>query len=103
MISGKPICSESRMASSTVRTMPPSGTLRPISRMASRKSSRSSASWIVCRLAPISSTPYSSSTPLWASSTARFRLVWPPRVGSSASGRSFSMIFASASTFSGSM
>ena len=43
MMSGKPIVSETRIASSTVRTVAPSGTFRPISCMALRKSSRSSA------------------------------------------------------------
>ncbi len=38
-------------------------------------------------------TPYFSSTPDLASSTAVFRPVWPPRVGKSASGRSFAMTF----------
>ena len=75
MMSGKPIVSETRIASSTVRTVAPSGTFRPISCMALRKSSRSSARWMVSSLAPISSTPYSSRTPALASSTARFRLV----------------------------
>ncbi len=42
--------------------------------------------------APMSSTPYFSSTPLSASSSATLSAVWPPIVGSSASGRSRSII-----------
>jgi hypothetical protein len=45
--------------------------------------------------APISSTLCRSSTPLSASSTARFSAVCPPTVGSSACGFSFAMIFSS--------
>lgn len=48
--------------------------------------------------APISSTPYLSSTPASCSATAVLSAVWPPSVGSSASGRSLAMIF---STMSG--
>ena len=48
--------------------------------------------------APISSTPYRSSTPASCSATAVLSAVWPPSVGSRASGRSLAMIF---STISG--
>ena len=41
--------------------------------------------------APISSTPYLSRTPAWCSAIAVFSAVWPPSVGSSASGRSLAM------------
>ncbi len=41
--------------------------------------------------APISSTPYFSSTPFSCSATAVFSAVWPPSVGRIASGRSFAM------------
>ena len=41
-----------------------------------------------CAEAPISSIPSSSSTPARSSSIARLSAVWPPSVGSSASGRS---------------
>ncbi len=41
--------------------------------------------------APISSTPYFSSTPRSASATAQLSAVWPPRVASSASGRSLAI------------
>ena len=53
-------------------------------------------------LAPISSTPYFSSTPASASAMAAFSAVWPPRVASSASGRSFSMTFSTNSGVIGS-
>jgi hypothetical protein len=42
-------------------------------------------------LAPISSTPYFSSTPLSCSATAVFSAVCPPSVGRIASGRSRAM------------
>ena len=41
--------------------------------------------------APISSTPYFSRTPRSASATAQLSAVWPPRVASSASGRSLAI------------
>ena len=53
-------------------------------------------------LAPISSTPYASSTPASSSSMAAFSAVWPPSVGSSASGRSLAMIEVSTSRVIGS-
>ena len=50
--------------------------------------SRFSPASIASIRAPISSTPYFSSTPLACSSTATLSAVWPPSVASSASGRS---------------
>ena len=47
-------------------------------------------------------TPKRSSTPCSESSTARLSAVWPPSVGSTASGRSRSMIFSMVSTVMGS-
>ena len=61
-------------------------------RIASLNSSRSSAFLMESILAPISSTPYLSSTPASASATERFNPVCPPTVESSASGRSLRMI-----------
>ena len=61
--------------------------------MASRNFCRSSALSITSAFAPIISTPYLASTPDASSASAVFSAVWPPMVGSSASGRSFSMIF----------
>ena len=53
-------------------------------------------------LAPISSTPYFSSTPRSCSAIAAFSAVWPPRVGSSASGRSLAITFSTNSGVIGS-
>ncbi len=55
------------------------------------------------RLAPISSTPYFSSTPWSARSSAQFSAVCPPMVGSSASGFSLAMIFSTVCQLIGSM
>ncbi len=52
--------------------------------------------------APISSTPYFSSTPLASSATAQLSAVWPPRVASSASGRSWAITFSTNSGVIGS-
>jgi hypothetical protein len=76
---------------------------RPIFCMALRKRSRSSALSMASRVAPIISTPNFSSTPSRARSSAQFSAVWPPMVGSSASGRSVSMIFATVRQSTGSM
>ena len=73
------------------RTTALRGVSMPISVIASRNSRRSSATLIASTDAPISFTPYLSSVPFSASSTARLSAVWPPTVGSSASGRSRSM------------
>ena len=54
-------------------------------------------------LAPIISTPYLASTPRSSSARAVFSAVWPPMVGSSASGRSLAMIFSTISGVIGSM
>ena len=59
--------------------------------MHSLKSLRSSPRSMAARSQPIISTPYFSSTPARARSTAVLRPVWPPSVGRSASGRSFAM------------
>ena len=55
------------------------------------------------RVAPIISTPNFSSVPLSQTAAAVFRPVCPPSVGSRASGRSSSMIFATASGVIGSI
>ena len=65
--------------------------------------SRSSALSIASREAPISSTPNFSSTPSRARSSAQLSAVCPPIVGSSASGRSFSMMRATTCQVIGSM
>ena len=74
------------------------GDFRPILSIASRKSCRSSALAIASSFAPISSTPWRASAPLFASAIAVLSAVCPPIVGSSASGFSRAMIF---STISG--
>ena len=70
--------------------------------MASLKSCRSSPISTARRLAPMSRMPSRSRTPRRLSSTARFRAVCPPTVGSTASGRSRSRMAATASGVSGS-
>ena len=75
---------------------------QPISRIASRNFSRSSATMIASICAPISLTPYFSSVPFSLSATARLSAVCPPTVGSTASGRSRAMIFSRNSGVSGS-
>ncbi len=89
-------------ASSSVYAKPDCGRFSPISCIAALNFDRSSAVWIASTLAPMSSTPNSASTPASCSSIARFSAVWPPSVGSSASGRSRSMIRRRLSTVSGS-
>ena len=79
------------------------GHSRPISLMALRNFSRSSAMSMASRLAAMSSTLYCSSTPSRTRSSAVLSAVWPPIVGSSASGRSFSMMRATVRQFTGSM
>ena len=85
-----------------IRARPLSGTSRPIDSSASRKRSRSSATWIASRDAPISRTPWRASVPSSASSTARLSAVCPPTVGNTASGRSRAMIFSTIRAVSGS-
>ena len=82
---------------------PPAGTSSPMRRMARVNSSRSSHMEMERALAPISSTPYRSSTPPCSSSIAMLIAVWPPMVGSSASGRSRSMTRSTHSAVRGSM
>jgi hypothetical protein len=80
------------------------GTSSPIPCMASLKASRSSAVRMASALAPISSgVPGRATAPRSTSCMARLSAVWPPRVGSTASGCSRSMIRISTSTSSGSM
>ena len=103
MISGKGSSAPMRRTSSMVRAMPLSGTLRPMAAMAARNSSRLSAFLMAGMVAPMWSTLYFSSTPISARARAVFSAVWPPRVGNSASGRSFSMILATVPGSMGSM
>ncbi len=75
----------------------------PMRAIASRKSPRSSAISIASRRAPIISTPKRSRTPIASTASAVLSAVWPPMVGSSASGRSTSMMRATISGVIGSM
>ena len=103
MMAGNPVVLTMRVASSIDRARPLAGVSTPISFIASRNSRRSSPSLMASTFAPISFTPYLSSTPASWSATARLSAVCPPTVGRIASGRSFSMTFVTASTVSGSM
>ena len=83
-------------------TMRDVGTFSPQDSTACLNSCRSSARWITSRFAPISSMPSSSRIPDSASSRARLSAVWPPIVGSTASGRSRRSTSATPSRSSGS-
>ncbi len=103
MMAGSPTWKSASIASVIVLTIEARGFSRPIRSIASRNSRRSSAMSMASRSAPISSTPNFSSTPVLASVIAVFSPVCPPIVGSSASGRSFSMILATISGVIGSI
>ena len=90
-------------ASSMDSTIALGSTGSPMSERSWRNSSRSSALRMVFRGVPSSRTLYSSKMPASASSTARFRPVWPPSVGRMPSGRSAAMMRLSTSTVSGSI
>ena len=92
MIVGKPTIAWTWSASSRECASAERGLSRPIFVIAFLNFSRSSALSIASFLAPIISTPNLSSTPSRARSSAQLSAVCPPIVGSSASGRSFSMI-----------
>ena len=100
---GRPVTSRTSSASSSVRAKPLLGTSRPMRPIASLKRRRSSPTSTARREAPMRRMPSRSSTPRRDSSTARFSAVWPPTVGSTASGRSRSRIFSTTSGVSGSM
>ena len=91
-MSGKPSRRAARAPSSIVETTSLAGRSRPISPIARRNRSLSSARRMAGSFAPMSSTPQASSAPDSASATAVFSPVCPPMVGRRASGRSFSMI-----------
>ena len=103
MIAGNPVHSLTASASSHVVAMCPSGHFRPIFVIASPNSFRSSATAIARAFAPISSTPCRSSTPVSWSLIATLSAVWPPIVGSSASGFSRAMISSTNSGVTGSI
>ena len=103
MIAGYPVDSSSACASSQLCANPPLATDKPMRAMAAANSCRSSATRIARAFAPISCTPYLSSTPVSCSASATFSAVCPPIVGSSASGRSAAMTFSTYSAVTGSM
>ncbi len=104
MITGRATSSRTARACSTVWAMPDAGTSSPMPTIASLNCWRSSAVAIASALAPISSGPADPPmTPRSCSAIATLRAVCPPSVGSTASGRSRSMILASTSGVSGSM
>ena len=103
MIAGRPTCSMAASGLLRVLATVALGFSRPMRAIASRKSLRSSAFSMASRLAPIISTLNFSRTPMSSSASAVLRPVWPPMVGRSASGRSFSMILATISGVIGSM
>ena len=103
MIAGRPMSSSAASAAGSVFTWCERGVSRPMRVIASRNRSRSSALSIASAVAPIISTPNLSSTPMRRSDSAVLSAVWPPMVGSSASGRSFSMMRATTSGVIGSI
>ncbi len=103
MMTGRPTSAATARASPSVCAMPLAGTARPISTMADLKRSRSSAVAMASALAPIiSGVPGQPMRPFSCRAMARLRPVWPPSVGSTASGRSRSTIRSSTSGVSGS-
>jgi hypothetical protein len=103
MMAGRPIAGSAATASSSERTSRLLGETRPMRSIASRKSWRSSALAMASSLAPINSTCQRLSAPERASAIAVLSAVCPPMVGSSASGRSFSMMRSTISGVIGSM
>ncbi len=104
-IAGRVMRPSARAASTSTRlsTVIDQGIRSPASVIVRRNSSRSSARRIAAWSAPISSTPKRSRVPSSCSAIARLSAVCPPRVGSRASGRSFSMIRVTGPGSSGSM
>ncbi len=79
------------MPASTDSTTADSGTGSPMDWTRARKPPRSSAARTAASGVPSTATSYRSSTPASSRPTARFSAVWPPRVGSRASGRCSAM------------
>ena len=103
MIAGSPTWSRASAASAKSLIRRERGVSRPMAVIASRNCWRSSAFSMAARSAPISSTPYFSRVPLRDRERAVFSAVWPPMVGSRASGRSRSMTLATISGVIGSI
>lgn len=90
-------------ASSTVCTMTERADSPPHFSTTSLNCWRSSPFWMAGMFAPMSSTSYCSRTPASSRAMAALSAVWPPRVGSRASGgRSLAMIEVSTSVVIGS-
>ncbi len=100
---GKPMVACTSSACSRLCAIPERAEPRPMRVIAALNFSRSSALSIAFFDAPISSTSNLVSTPSRARSSAQFSAVCPPIVGSSASGRSRSMIVATICQVIGSM
>ena len=101
-MAGNPTRSSTWRASSRERAIPLCGHSSPISPIARLKASRSSATSIAAREAPIKTVPWRSRVPLSASASAVFSAVCPPMVGSRASGFSAATICATISGVIGS-
>ena len=93
MTAGSPIVARAARASASECAITLRGDSMPISAIASRNFSRSSARSITSARAPMSSTLYLASVPAASNSIAVFSAVCPPIVGRIASGRSRAMIF----------
>jgi hypothetical protein len=102
MTAGRPISASTSRASGRLFTIRPRQVSRPIFRIVCLKISRSSPRLIASAFAPIISTPCRARMPRRSSSMARLSAVWPPSVGSTASGFSISITFSSISQVSGS-
>ena len=89
---GRPTCASASRASARSCAITLRGLSMPISVIASRNFSRSSARSITSALAPISSTPCASRNPDACSAIAVLSAVCPPMVGRIASGFSRRMI-----------
>ena len=100
---GKPSAACTCCASSIECAIAERAEPRPILVIAFLNFSRSSALSMASFDAPIISTLNLASTPCLARSSAQLSAVWPPMVGSRASGRSFSMIFSRTFQVIGSM
>ena len=100
---GSPVSASAACASARLWAIALRGLSMPIAAIASRNFCRSSARSITSARAPISSTPCRASAPDAASRIATFSAVWPPIVGSTASGFSLAMIFSTISGVIGSM
>ena len=107
-ITGRPISSRNRQASSRVVTVSARGSRKPIDLITAMNFSRFSARSIASRVAPIISIPNLAKVPSSYNAQAVFKAIWPPRVGSRASigvplAFSFAMILVTASSVIGSM